>query len=222
MFLIERPNFFGRVFLEDFLHRDALAGRGPHVADVEILRAVVVVVEPGNAHSRANVFDRRLRGNIGERSVAMVAVEILPAKIVDHVEIGPAIAVVIAPPAAKAVTRVVLVQARLCGDIAERAVALVAHQKVRRPVFGIVIGRRIFVLPGALVVGVQAEVNVEPSVAIVVRRGRAGEGSLGRIREPERVGLLAKLAAAFIQEQQRAIGAHHDDVLAAVVVEIGE
>ena len=77
-------------------------------------------------------------------------------------------------------------------------------------------------MTGALVVRVEAEINVEPAVAIVVRNGRAGEGSLRRIRELKRVGLLAKLAAAFIQKQQRAVGAHHDDVLAAIVVEVGE
>ena len=99
---------------------------------------------------------------------------------------------------------------------------MVAHQEIRRPVLRVVIRRRIFVLPGALVVGVQAEINVEPAIAIIVRDGRAGESSLRRIRELECVGLLAKLAAAFIQKQQRAVGAHHNDVLAAVIVEIGE
>ena len=84
------------------------------------------------------------------------------------------------------------------------------------------IRRGIFVLPRALVIGVQAEVNVEPSIAVVVGNGRAGERSLRRVRELERVRLLPKLAAAFIQKQQRAVGAHHDHVLAAVVVEIGE
>ena len=200
VFLIEGSHFLGRAFFEDFLHRDAFAGRGPHIADVEILRAVVVVVEPGNAHPRADVFDRRLRSNVREGSVAIVAVEILSAKIIDHVEIGPAVAIVVAPSAAEAVARVVLVQAGLCGDVAERAVALVAHQKVGRAVLRIVIRRGIFVLPGALIVGVEAEVDVEPAVAVIVGSGRAGEGSLRRIRELERVGPLAKLASAFVQE----------------------
>ena len=108
------------------------------------------------------------------------------------------------------------------GYVAECAVALVAHQEIGRTVFGVVIRRRIFVLPRALVVGVEAEVNVEPAVAIVVGGGRSGESSLRRVRELERVGLLAKLAAAFVQKQQRAVGAHHDHVLTAIIVEIGE
>jgi hypothetical protein len=36
----------GGVFLERFLARDALPGRRPHVGDVKILGAVVVVIEP--------------------------------------------------------------------------------------------------------------------------------------------------------------------------------
>ena len=51
------------------------------------------------------------RGDVGEGAVAVVAVEILAAEIVHHVEIGPAVAIVITPGAAEAVTRVVAVQA---------------------------------------------------------------------------------------------------------------
>ena len=81
---------------------------------------------------------------------------------------------------------------------------------------------RIFVLIRALIVGVEAEVDIEPAVAIVVGGGRAGERSLRRIGELKRVGLEAKFAAALIQEQQRTVGAYDDQILPAVVVEVGE
>jgi len=84
------------------------------------------------------------------------------------------------------------------------------------------IGRRIFVLTSALIVGVQAKVNVEPSVAVVIRGGRAGEGSLGRICKAECIGLLTKLAATLVYEKQWSTRSHYDYVLTPVVAEVSE
>ncbi len=82
------------------------------LADVEVLAAVVVVIEPADAHPRPDVLDARLRSHVRESSVTVVAIQILAAEIIHHVQIGPAIAVVVAPSAAKTVARVVLVQSR--------------------------------------------------------------------------------------------------------------
>src|SRR5260370_25770995 len=104
--LIKGPYFFRGFFLKYLLRRDALSSCRPHIADVQIFRAVVIEVEPGDAHPRANGFRCGLRGNIGEGSVASVAVQSLAAKIIYDIEIGPAIAVVVTPSTTKAVTRV--------------------------------------------------------------------------------------------------------------------
>jgi hypothetical protein len=110
MFLVERSNFAGRRFLEGALRRDALPGRSPHVSNVEIFRTVVIEVEPGDAHTRPYVLCGCLSCNIGKCTVAAIPVEIFAAEIIDYIEIGPPIAVVVIPSAAKAVARVVLVQ----------------------------------------------------------------------------------------------------------------
>src|SRR4029077_12135876 len=85
VFAIECAHWFRRIFLETFLARDAFARGGPHVGDVKIFEAVTVIVEPADAHPCADVLDSRLPGNISKRSVAVVAVEILPAKVVDDI-----------------------------------------------------------------------------------------------------------------------------------------
>src|SRR5580700_5455423 len=228
MFLIEGSNFFRRIFLENFLRGDALAGGCPHIGDIEIIvtgaviGAAAVVVEPADTHARADIFDSCLRGNISKGSVPVVAVKIFSAEIIYHVEVGPTVAVVVAPSAAETVARVVPVQARLGGDVAEGSVALVAHHEVGRAVLGIVIGNGIFVLIGSLVIDIEAKINVEPAVTVVVGDGSAGESSLRRVGEMKRIGLLAKLSAALVEEQKRAVRAHNYNVLASVVVEVGK
>src|SRR5579871_5459341 len=97
---------------------------------------------------------------------------------------------------------------------------IAAHEKVGRTVFGIVIGRWITVLSGGLVILIEAEIDVEKSVAIVVGCGGAGERTLRRIRELECIRLLAELAASVVDVKHRAAGANNDDILVAFVAEI--
>ena len=218
--VIERSRLLGCVFLEDILHRNALARRRPHVRYVEVFRAIIVVVEPADTHARADVFHLGSRGDVSKSSVAVVAIKIFPPEIIYHVKIGPAIAVEIGPAASKAVARVVLVETGLGSYIAKCAVAVVAHHEVRRPVVGVIIRRRILILVRALVIDVEAEVDIEPAVAVVIGHRCAGKRSLRRRSELKRIRLLAKLAAAFIQEQHRAVCPHDDQVLPSVVVDI--
>ncbi len=160
--VVESARDGGRIFLKHVLHGDALARRGPHVGDVDVFRAVVVVVEAADAHASADVFNSSLRGDVGEGAVTVVAVEILAAKIVDDVKIGPAIAVEVGPATAKTVAGIVLVKPGLSGHVTKRTVALVAHHEVRRTVVGVVVRRRILILVRSLVIDVEAEVDVEP------------------------------------------------------------
>src|SRR6202008_578977 len=101
----------------DFLRRDPWASGSPHIGDVQIVRAVVVVVEPADAHASSNILDSRRGGNIGESFVAPVPVEILATEIVNHIKIGPAITVAVPPSTTKAVTRIVLIQPGFCCGI---------------------------------------------------------------------------------------------------------
>src|SRR5208282_1324019 len=205
-----------------FLRRDAHASGGPHIGDIEILGAVVVVIEPADAHASADVFNSSLRSDIGKGPIAVVAIQILPAKVVHHVEVGPAVAVVIAPSATKTVARVVPIKARLRGDVAETSVPVVAHHEVGWAVLRVVIRRGILVLVCALIINVEAKVNVQPAIAVIVGNGRSRESPLRRVGEFERVGPLTKLAAAFVQKQQWTTRAYNDQVLLAVVINVGK
>ena len=85
MLAIECPNLFRSARLEDFLLRDAFPGGGPHVRYVQVLGAVVVIVEPADAHAGPDVFDSGLWSDVGEGPVAIVAIQVLPAKVVHDV-----------------------------------------------------------------------------------------------------------------------------------------
>src|SRR5881628_841722 len=152
-----------------------------------MLSVIVVVIAPADTHARADIFHSGLLSNISKRSVSIVPIEIIAAKVVHYVEVRPAVAVVIIPSAAEAVARVVLVQARLGGHIPESSVAIVTHQEVGRSVLRVVVRRRIFVLIRTLVIKVETEINVEPAIAVIIGDGGAGEGSLRRIAEPKRI-----------------------------------
>src|ERR1700733_2496301 len=110
--LIQRAGFWRRIALKNLLCGNALAGRGPHVSDVEVFEAIVVIIEPANAHACADIFHSRLRRDVGKCPIAVIAVEVLASEVVHHVQVGPSVAVVVAPTATKAIARVVLIEAR--------------------------------------------------------------------------------------------------------------
>src|SRR5579871_2636564 len=115
----QRADVLRRAVLETILRGDSFSSRGPHVGDVEVLGAIVVVIEAADAHSRAHIFDARLLRNVGECAVSVVPIKILSSEIVDDVQVGPTVAVVIAPAAAKTIASVVLIEAGLRRDIAK-------------------------------------------------------------------------------------------------------
>ena len=149
-------------------------------------------------------------------------VKVLPSEIVHHVEIGPAILVVVAPTTAETVSRVVLGKAGLRRHVAKGAIALIAHQEIRRAVVRIVIRSWKFVLPSSLIVGVQTEVDIEPAVAIIIGDGRAGKCALRWSGELKSIFPLSELSLAIIDEEQRPIRPHNDDVLPTGIFEVGK
>ena len=96
------------------------------------------------------------------------------------------------------------------------------HHEVGRAIFGVVIRNGILVLLGALVIDVEAEIDIQPAVTVIVGDGRSGKGSLRGIGELKRIGLLLKPAAALVQEQEWAAGAHQHHVLATIIFEVGK
>src|SRR5260370_14495691 len=113
---------------------------------------------------------------------------------------GSFVAVVVAPPAAKTVAGIVFVEARLHSDIAEGPVPVVAHHEVRRTILSTMVRRRVFVLVRTLVIEVEAEIDIQPAIAIAVSHGGPRESPLRRGGELKCVGLWAELAATFIQK----------------------
>ena len=127
VFLIHRADAGWGRFAKVCLMRNPLACGRPHVGGVEILRAVVIGIEPGNAHTGAHVFDARLRRYIGECAIAVVAIKILATEIVYDVKIRPGVLIVVVPSATEAVARVVFIEARLFGDVLKSSVTIVAE-----------------------------------------------------------------------------------------------
>ena len=175
MFPIECPRLRRAILPKGVLHGYALACRSPHVRNVQVLVAVIVIIEPADTHAGPYIFYPTLSRNIVKRSVALIAIKVLTAEVINNIKIRPAISIRISPAATETVACIVLIQPRFSGGVTERAVAVVAHQKIRRSVFRIVVGQRIVVLTAALIKSVETEVNIEKSVAIVVRGGRASE-----------------------------------------------
>ena len=200
MFAILRSNCFRCVLLKDFLRRNPLARCRPHVRHVEVLCSVIVVIKPAHTHPCADIIHANLSRNVGERPIAIIAVEVLPAEVIYDIKVGPAVLVVIAPSTAKTVSRVVLVQTRLCGNVAESPIAVVTHHEIRWAVLRVIIRRGIFVLVRALIIKVKAEINIQPAIAVIVSDGRPREGSLRRLCKLKSIRLLAKLATAFVEK----------------------
>ena len=173
---------------------DAQAVRGPHVAGVDVEAAVVVVVEEGRAHAGAVVEHAGLGGDVLEAdraaARAQVAIEVLDAEVVGDEQVGPAVLVVVGPRRGEVIAVVAGVEAGRRGRVDEAALAVVAEQDARRAVAGVVVRHRRagFLLAGAEEVGVDAEIDVEEAVAIVVGHRQAGEQALQRLVERERAG----------------------------------
>src|SRR5207253_9810931 len=110
-------------------------------------------------------------------------------EIVGHIEVRNAIIVVVAPGARKAVAVVIHVQP--CGfcPVQKSAMPFVVKQKVRRAVPRVKIRRGIMILVKSHIIAVEAKINVEPSVAIVVRNGGMRERPLRRLHKLEGIAL---------------------------------
>ena len=189
MFAIRGADPLGRVLHESFLHREAIAGSGPHIGDVEILFSVIIVVEPADTHSSADIFHFCVRRNVAEGSVTIVSVKIVASKVIGDVKIGPTIVVVIAPATGKTVAVIVLMEVCLGGNIAERSVAVIAKEKIGWTILGIEIryGKSVLVL--TLVINVGTKIDVQPPISVKVGKGHCSEVPLRRLSKTEAAGV---------------------------------
>ena len=180
-----------------------------HVGDEEVDQAVVVHV----AEIRAHRGERRVRHDlsltVGEGAVAVVVVELVGrAEVVGHVEIGPAVVVVVPPRGG--MTAGFAGDAGAVGHVREGAVAVVVKQITALPV-----GCR----PRCQQVG--RDVDIEPAVAIVVAERRHDRGILHG--QAVGVGLLLEGAVALVDvEQIRRVEPADIDVEQPVVVHVDE
>src|SRR5271157_43899 len=192
----------------------------PHVRNVEIVFAVVVVINPTGTHSWSDIQHSRVLGHVRESSITVISVKILSPEVVHDVQIRPAVCIEVAPSAIKTVAVIVLLEAGGGRHVVERSIAVVAKKKIRRPVLGVVVRRGIPVLIKALVIAVETKINVEPSVAIVVPKGRTGKGPLRRLSETEGIRFQLKPSSSLILKEQRTCGAHDDKILMTIVVHV--
>ena len=189
------------ILVKNLLLGDADTGCRPHVGNVEVFPAVIVKIKPRNTHAGADVLHTGLAGYIGEGAVAIVPIKVFASEIVNHVEVWPEIAVIVTPTATETEAGVVLIEAGLPCDIAKGSVPIVAHHEIGRTILCLVIRHGVAVLIRALVIGVKAEIDVQPSVAVVIRNGGAGEGALGRISKLESIRLEAEFSASLIEKE---------------------
>ena len=212
--------------LELGLVRDAQAGCRPHLAGIDVEPPVVVVVEPRHAHARLVVAHPRLRRHVGERDLpvppAIAVVEVLPAVVVGHDQVGPAVTIVIGPRGLEAVAVVVLVEARGLGHVREAPVSVVPEESVGGAVFRVVIGHGEPIPPLGLEIGVGGEVDVQEAVPVEVGDRGPGESGVRAVLQAEGSRLLREAAFAVVQEQERLLPGRHDQVLVAVVVDVDE
>src|ERR1700686_2077217 len=121
VFPIKAANFAARLFLEIVLLRNAQSRRRPHIRNIQVLPAIIVKIRPATAHASAHILNASCLRDIGKCSIAIAAIEIFASKIVDHIQIGPLVTVVVAPRTTKTETRVVLIETRWVRNVTQGA-----------------------------------------------------------------------------------------------------
>ena len=204
---------------------DSLSGRSPHVSDVEVLASITVIVEPGGTHPGPDVLHTGMLGNVLEPSV-LIAVEIAASEVVRHVEIRPAIAVIVTPGGSETVAVVVLVHSGRLSDVLEETAAIriesISEKEIRRSILCVVVGCGITVLVFALEVDIAAEIQIDAAIVVKVCGGHSGKSTLRWTSKPKRIRTALKPAIAPVEKEQRTRRAQHYQVLQTAVAKIDE
>src|SRR3954468_21720064 len=137
-------------------------------ADKQVEAAIVVVIEPHRTRCPSRTGDSGTRGDVSKRAVAVVVIE-NTSSILRHKKIGKAVTIVIADCDAHTVAAGS--DSGALGHIAESAIAIVAIEDIAK--------RRLRIIEIAL--AAVDEVNVHPTVIVVVDEPAAGAGGLGEV-----------------------------------------
>ncbi len=78
------------------------------------------------------------------------------------------------------------------------------------------------ILVQAEIVAIEAEIDIEPAVMVVVGDSRVRERALRRARELEGIALEGKFSRTVVEEKKRPAAANDKQILHAFVFEIGE
>ncbi len=165
------------------------------VAHEDVELAVAVVVEPGRVEAPPGVTQSRLSGDVGERAVAVVVVQLV-GPVVQDVEIHVAVVVVVrggAPEPPRLAGG-----PRLLGDVGEGAVVIVPVQRVPE----LALQSPAAVVAHVLLPATVGEVDVEPAVAVVVEDAGPASGALDDV---------VQLGAAVAVGESDARGSGHVD-----------
>ena len=115
-------------------------------------------------------------------------------------------------------------RAGLLRDLDKAAPPVVAEEDARRTVARVVVRRGCprFLLAGAEKVRIDAEIQIEKAVAVVVGHRDGGQDALQRLTEAKRVRDVREAAFAIIDEEQRLRPGGEHEVLVAVVLDVDE
>jgi hypothetical protein len=197
---------------------------GPGLQAHVLESAVAPVPEEGVASGVAPVEPAYVRGGIGHESGLRRHALAAVTPHVARIDVEAAVAVVIGPGRGEVIAVVPHVEAGFVGGLDEATVAVVPEEHAGRAVAGVVVGHggACLVLARAVVERIDAQVEIEEAVAVVVghrhRHGRALESPV----EAERVGDAGESALSVVQEEDRSRAQAEDEVLVAVVVHVGE
>ena len=196
--------------------KSAHPGVRVHSRDEEVEVAIPVYVTPGCAHRRSAVGHAGFGRPVSEGPVPVVVVEAVVAEFVGHVEVGPAVAVVVPPGCRHVPARTV--DTGLLRHVVEGSIAAVAEQRFRARRCG---RRSRASVSSVLVISHPRHIDVEEAIAIVIRDDGHSTPAPGR-----HAGLptdVDEAAAAIVVEQPIPAGHRGDEeIRPAVVVVIQE
>ena len=114
------------------------------------------------------------------------------------------------------------VETRVVRGVDESPVAVIAKEHARRSVACVVVRcrRARLVFAGAEEIGVDAQIQIDKTVPVVVRHRDRRQHALKRPRESEGVRNGREMSFAVVDEQQRVGRRRHHQILIAVVVDV--
>src|SRR5271165_4145234 len=134
------------------------------MGDVVVKSAVIVVINERRAHAGTISKSVALHGYVFERSISVISVQSLPAEIIDHIQIGETVVVVIPPDHTQTQARVG--HAGPFRYIGKGSVAVIVVELIRLTVAGVESSRDIFSR-----IEISPHIEIKESIVVVVGPG---------------------------------------------------